>query len=245
MAENVTNHLIYYVAIAKEEKDNLAILRIWDNLKIASDDEFVWIKDFTEEQIHSIEVKSLPYKTVYYSIEGYLFLQNSLLPNRHIPSLLWTPIQRAIPIDLPSFNHNFFGINEKISIQITPSDYEKPVFALLVDIPILEQYIQQAPKIRFENLLWTIINQKNALILGLPILPLNGNTYSKHQNILVPLGFDFEYPEIALIWEKAINSDEKNWILWNTDNSYSLILKENFQPLSISSFRKSFQNYES
>ncbi|KOY86778.1 hypothetical protein AD998_12060 [bacterium 336/3] len=244
MAENVTNHLIYYVAIAKEEKDSLAILRIWDNLKIAFDDEFVWITGFTEEQIHSIEIKSLPYKSIYYSVEGNLFLKDSLLPNRRIPSLLWTPIQRALPIQLPSFNHNFFGIHEKISIHIIPSDEEKTAFAILCSLAILGNYVEKAPKIRLENLLWTIVNSSKALIVDLPLLPLNGNVYWKYQNMLIPVGYSFEFPEIALVWEKTINPDEKYWILWNIDDSYSLILKKDFEPLSISSFRKTIQNYE-
>jgi hypothetical protein len=35
-----------------------------------------------------------------------------------MPNLLWTPIERALSIDLPSFNHNFFGINQSVDIKL-------------------------------------------------------------------------------------------------------------------------------
>ena len=47
MATNVSNDLSYYVVIARKDKEDLANIRHWQNLKVGFDGDFIWLKQDT------------------------------------------------------------------------------------------------------------------------------------------------------------------------------------------------------
>jgi len=231
---------MYFLEIKKEHKDFLGSIRHWDNLKTAFETDIIWIKDFSLEQINAAEIQQIPYKKVYELKEHLLFEKNSLLPSKKLPSgLLWTPILRALPVSLPKFNHNYFGIDQKLQISIKPSEAIKEAYALLVDYNELKLYIETAPKFRLEPLQWVVLD-KSALILGNPLLPIKGNTYWLDHDFLLPTGYHFEWFALTKTIQEKLNPSGENLILWNLDNSYSTIPKTTIKQLSISSFRLTF-----
>ncbi|MDR6560787.1 MULTISPECIES: hypothetical protein [unclassified Arcicella] len=242
MAQNTSDLINYFLAIDEQHIDFLGKIRHWDNLKIGTEDNLYWVKNLSYEQIDSLEVKTIPFKTIYYAQENKLFKQGSLLPERTIPTLLWTPIERGLSIELPNYNFNYFGINEKVEIKLVESDSEKPVVGMLVKKHILEAYIQHAPAIRFQKLEWVIINDESIFIVGEPNLPIQGDIFWKINNFFLPIGYAFEFPILINIIAKTINPTSQNYIIYYTQNDYYLINKYDFQPLSISSFRLSFYN---
>lgn len=243
MAQNAPNDINYFLVIHESKKEDLASVRPWSNLKIAFEEKFIWVKDFDFAQINSLEVKCIPYKTIYYSKQGKLYLLNSLLPDRNIPNLLWTNIDRAITIKLPSFNHNYFGLNENIATRIVACEYEHEAEIMITSITSLQQYIETAPAIRLQKLKWVILNNDKVLIIGKPMLPINGNVYWKKDNAILPTGFNFEFPLLTDVIHSTINPENQFLVIWNTDNTYALIDKDEFEPLSLSSFRLSVNKH--
>lgn len=231
---------MYFLEIKKEHKDFLGSIRHWENLKTAFETETIWIKDFSLEQINTAEIQQIPYKKVYELKENLLFEKDKLLPAKKLPSgLLWSPILRSLPVSLPKFNHNYFGIDQKLKIILKPSEDIKEAFAMQVKFEELKLYIESAPKYRLEPLNWVVIDKK-ILILGTPLLPVKGSTFWMHQDFLLPTGYDFEWFFLTRILQEKLNPSGENIILWNQDNSYSVIPKETIKPLSISSFRLTF-----
>ncbi|SNR57509.1 hypothetical protein [Flavobacterium sp. ov086] len=231
---------MYFLEIKKENKDFLGSIRHWENLKIAFEANVVWVKDFLAEQINTPEIQQIPYKKVYELKENLLFEQGNLLPSKKLPSgLLWTPILRALPVSLPKFNHNFFGIDEKLEITIKTSQEIKEAYALLVNYDELKLYIETVPKYRLEPLQWVVLDNK-ALILGNPLLPIKGKTYWLDHDFLLPTGYNFEWFALTKKLQEELNLSKQNLILWNKDNSYSVIPKTTIKQLSISSFRLTF-----
>jgi hypothetical protein len=231
---------MYFLEIKKEHKDFLAAIRHWHNLKLAFETNTIWIKDFSAEQINSAEIQQIPYKVVFELKENLLFEKGKLLPSKKLPSgLLWSPILRALPVSLPKFNHNYFGIDQKLEIVLKPSENIKEAFAMLVSYDELKFYIELAPKYRLETLNWVVIDEK-ILILGNPLLPIKGNTFWFDYNFLIPTGYDFEWFALSETFQEKLNPSGQNIIIWNTDNSYSVIPKETIKPLSLSSFRLTF-----
>ncbi|MBB4801935.1 hypothetical protein HNP37_001996 [Flavobacterium nitrogenifigens] len=231
---------MYFLEINKEHKEFLGAIRHWENLKVAFESDVIWVKDFSFAQISSPEMLQIPYTKLYELKENLLFEKDKLLPLKKLPSgLLWTPILRALPILLPKFNHNFFGINQKVKMTLKPSENTREAYALLVDCEELKTYIESAPKYRLEPLRWIVFDKK-ALIIGTPLLPLKGDTYWFENNFLMPSGYDFEWNALTKIMQKKLNPTEENIVLWNTDNTYFNIPIINFKPLSISSFRLTF-----
>lgn len=243
MAQNAANDINYFLVINETLKSDLGTIRSWNNLKIAFDEKSIWIKDFDYAQINSLDVKSIPYKTVFHSRQGKLFLLNSLLPDRNIPSLLWTPIERALPIKLPPFNHNYFGIHEKLSMQLISSESEVESEAMITTIDALHQYIETAPGIRLQKLKWVILNNNKVFLMGKPLLPIKGNVYWKQGDFIIPAGYDFDFFVLSETLNNLLNPEKHLIIVWNTDNTYSFIEKDELQPLSLSSFRISMNKH--
>ncbi|OFY83688.1 MAG: hypothetical protein A3F72_12805 [Bacteroidetes bacterium RIFCSPLOWO2_12_FULL_35_15] len=243
MAQNASNDLSYYLVLDEVLKSNLGSIRSWNNLKIAFDEKQIWVKDLDYVQINSLEIKSIPYKTIFYAKQGKLFLLNSLLPNRNIPSLLWTAIDRALPIKLPSFNHNYFGIQEKISISIIPSEMENEAVAMATTVDSLKQFIETAPAIRLQKLNWVLLNNDRVFLFGKPLLPINGDVYWKRGDSILPTGFDFDLSLLSDTLNNILNPENLFLVVWNIDSTYSLIAKDELQQLSLSSFRKTMNHF--
>lgn len=239
MAENAADRLVYYLTVRQQHREDLARIRHWNNLKVGVDADMLWVKDLDYAQVHTVDVKAIPFKTIYYEKDGKLFLINSLLPERTIPSLLWTPIERALPIQLPSFNHNYFGIHERAEIILTESASENDAAAMIVDLDVLAIYIESAPSVRLENIRWAVIDNK-AILIGKPQLPLPGSVLWQRNDMFFPAGYDLELSFISDVIQKQINPGRDNWIVWNVDGSHVLISKECFVALSRSSFRATY-----
>lgn len=231
---------MYFLEINKKHIDFLGAVRDWENLKVAFESEAVWVKDFHPEQLNTTEIQQIPFHIIYELKENLLFKKGSLLPVKKLPSgLLWSPILRAIPISLPKFNHNYFGIDQKIQLRLKPSEIENEAYALLTDYNELKTYIETVPDFRLKPLHWVVV-EKKVLILGKPMLPIKGKTFWLKNDFLLPSGYDFEHSILAKTIQENLNPLREDLIVWNIDNSCFKITKDSLKPLSISSFRLTF-----
>jgi hypothetical protein len=242
MAQNTSGSIVYYLSVSDERRDDLGALRHLKNLKIAIEGSQIWIKDLTFEQVNALEVKRIPGKRIYYAEGGKLFLKGSYLPDRIVPALLWTPIERGLPIKLPAYNHNYFGIEGQVSINIIPSGKERPAAAMLIPLSNLKYYIITAPAVRLQNLSWTIIDDTTAFLLGSPLLPLQADVYWTNGDFIIPVGHDFDLYTLVDAANCMLNPGGASWLVWNKDSSYFTIPKGAMQSLSISSFRISLNH---
>lgn len=241
MAKDAADSVTWYLVVAQQHRDDLANIRQWEQLKVGMDDGRIWVKDFDYAQINSVEVKSIPYKKIFYASEGKLFLQGSRLPDRNIPSLLWTAIERALPIVLPDFNHNYFGVQGEISVSLMPTDKEIEAVAMMTSMDALGQYIANASAVRLQPLVWAILNRDKVMIFGTPLLPIDGHAYWQRDNHIIPAGMDFDLYLLSDALNDSIDKERLHWIVWNTNGTYFLIDKHDLQPLSAGSYRKSMQ----
>ncbi|MFN8284197.1 MAG: hypothetical protein U0U67_13340 [Chitinophagales bacterium] len=233
-----SNVISYLLQISVEHKERLGSIRHWQNLKLAFDDSIIWVKDFTKEQVESIQVKQIPFKELFYFKDNLLFKIDSLVPEKKMHSgLLWTPINRALQVELPSLNHNYFGINEAVNIKLIEANAEHESCALLTTINVAADYINTATAIRLKNLKWCMIN-KDLFIIGKPLLPLIGKTFWMKNDFLLPTGFDFELTVLEQTLKTLLNPHSERFIVWKEDASYVSVDKNEVRPLSISSFRQ-------
>jgi hypothetical protein len=240
MEKNAANHFGLILRMPAEQKAALATIRHWGNVKLALADGYCWAKDFTASQQDDMALKILPQHALFYIKENLLYPVGSLLPIGHLPTgLLWTPIEKALPLQMPSLNHNFFGVQATVRPQLMPALRESPAAAMLVDMASLQKYINTAPAIRLQQLTWVLLPPHQALLIGTPLLPVQGDTYWACGSMLLPTGLDFEWPLIAPTLVKLIDPTGQHWILWHRNSSYSLLPKAQLRPLSISAFRLS------
>lgn len=238
MAKDSSNGLKeFWAEIPKIDEDFLGSIRDWKNVQIASEDDVIWLKGFTDEQAVSSEIQQLPNFLLYELREGLLFRKDALVPTKKVrTALLWTPIDKALKLTFPISNNNFFGIDEKIEVKLKPIEEEQPAYALLSSISEIKESIISLPKFKLEKLDWIVINDK-ALFIGNPLLSLRGKTYWTKNGHLLPTGFDFEFKNLSSLLQRKYNADQEQWLLWNEDGSYLNINKNDLRKLSVSSFR--------
>lgn len=253
MAEDTFHDVTWLLEIEQQHLDYLGPIRHWSQLKMAASPGCYWIKGLTSDQLGSTEIKSIPFKKLYYTrgadageleqgdlVQGdLLFPPGGLVPVKKLPSFLsWVPLERGLPLSLPPFNHNYFGITEKLSIRLVPSEKEEEPVALLTSLTHLRAYMLTAPAIRLKPLSWVVIGDQ-AFIVGKPLLPLPGDSYWQQGDFFLPAGLDLEWSLLAETLNQELNPDRDCWLLWDKDGSCLAISKEQIRPLSISSFRLS------
>lgn len=242
METNASSRIAYYVMMNEADLDDMAALRQWTNLKIAFDAGQIWVSNFEEYQIDSVGVKSIPHKTIYYAKAGKLYPKNSLLPARNEPALLWTPIERALPIQLDDFNHNYFGTEERLAVKLVAIDTPKEAQVMLTSLDNLREFAETAPAIRLKPLEWVLMDNTDVLIFGQPVLPIKGSMFWVSHHAILPVGYDFEWTLLTAFIDKKINADKDHWVIWNQDATYFKIAKKAIRRLTLSSVRRTIKN---
>ncbi len=236
MESNVRNGVKYLLKVPMQHQDRLAAIYNWQHLFVGKEADVIWIHGFSSDEINQIEVKAIPGIQRYYTVNGKLFPLNHSLPIGNEPAMLWTPIQRAIQMDLPKKNHNYFGIAAKMKVSLIKSEVEKPAKVLRLSIDVLDKHLLSISALRMHPLKWIILGNE-VLLYGTPMLPLPGNTYWIDEDFIIPTGFEINPPLMTKIINNKINTNKENYILWNQDGNYHLIAKTEFNQLSRSSFR--------
>ncbi|MEJ5102344.1 hypothetical protein [Chryseobacterium sp. MYb328] len=238
MAENSSDPIKeFWAELPHADQDYLGSIRDWKNVQIATEDETIWLKGFTEEQVVASELHQLPNLLLYEFRDGLLFKKEALVPSKKMrTALLWMSIDKALRLTFPASNQNYFGISEKVQIRLKESDEEHSVIGLLSDIEDIKDSIAALPKFRLEKIEWTVMGEK-ALFLGTPLLSLPGKTYWAKDGHLLPSGYDFEFKNLSTFLQQKYNKTSDGWLLWDENGNYLVIKNTDFRPLSVSSFR--------
>lgn len=238
MAEDPSKRIKdFWAELPRADEDFLGSIRDWKNVQIALEDEVIWLKGFTEEQVVSSEIQQLPDFLLYELRDGLLFKKDALVPSKKMrTALLWSSIDKALRLVFPPSNQNFFGINEKVEVKLKQSNEEQPAAALLSSISEIKEMIIALPKFKLEKMDWIIIDDK-ALFLGTPLLSFPGKTYWEKDGHLLPTGFDFEFKNLSSLLQRKYNEIQEQWLLWQEDGSYLSIDKKDLRKLSASSYR--------
>lgn len=245
MAEDSSNSIkTFWAELPKGDEDFLGAIRDWKNVHIAIDEEIIWLKGFTDEQVVSSEIQQLPNFILYELGDGLLFRKGALVPSKKMrTALLWAPIDKTLKLTFPISNNNFFGINEKVDVKLKSSEEEQPGMALLCSISEIKEVIITTPKFKLEKLDWIVINDK-ALFMGTPLLGYPGKTFWLKDDHLLPTGFDFEFKNLSSLLQRKYNECNEDWLLWSEAGSVLNIKKEDLRKLSVSSFRLTEKSQE-
>lgn len=222
--------------------DSLSNIREWDNLLTCKIDDKLFIKNCTLDQIKNSKIQKNPFLIIYEYKEDHLFRLNSIIPaKKFIDNYTWKPFIVTIPLELPNENFNFFGIHQKVSVQLKPMYKEIEAAVHKVSLSKLENYVLKAPDFRLKQLKWVVVD-KEAFIFGTPMLPLEGTTYWNTKDFLFPLGYGLEYNFLIDPLKDMLNPHSDKYIVFTDTQSYIELNKEAIMPLSISSFKLTISN---
>ena len=70
----------YWLLLPIKYKEKLSKIRVWKELKAAILDDFIWVRGLHPNKINSPEIKSIPFKKIYFQKDNALFLLGGNLP---------------------------------------------------------------------------------------------------------------------------------------------------------------------
>lgn len=240
MEKDASGKLVY-ACIPAIYQDYLAAIRHWSHLQVGFEDGFIWLKGFSEGDAAKTEAKSIPYITWYHEEHNYLHLLGKSLPERAIPSILWSPIQRALPLKVDNWNHNFFGIDQKIDWQLVEADEPENAVLLKTAKAQLAQFVESALDFRFQHLQWLVSDEEQCWVLGTPLLPLPGETYWQNGQLFLPSGYALSPKLLANHFAKSLLRSESDFAIFDKYGDFFTVKSTYFKPLTRSSFRQTFQ----
>jgi hypothetical protein len=232
MATHSPNTMNWWLEIDREHGDYLRPIRHWSHLSMAAGPGVFWVKGLQPKDVESAAVRSIPFRRLLYQRDDLLYPAGGLVSLKRIAdNLNWMPLEKGLPLRLPSFNHNYFGMSERVTMRLIPASKEEPAAAALIAMEHLRSFAERASSSRLRQLGWLVFEGR-PLVVGNPLLPLPGDIYWLQGDHLLPLGFDFEFPALA-----GAVSEQDCLLLWDTEGRSVPLDKRSFRPLSLSSIR--------
>lgn len=237
MATNLSNDISWLLEIDEANMDLLGPIRHWQHLLMTVSGGVVWVRGLRPEDIGGKVMRSIPFARVLYLRDEYLYPADGLVPLKKLPpGLSWRPLSKGLPLRFPSFNHNYFGIGERLAIRLVAADVEEQATALLVSMEVLRSYAINASAVRLRPLHWVVLGSA-ALVVGTPMLPLPGRGYWQQGDHLLPVGYRFEFPILAEPIGRRFCSQTGDRLFWTEDGACVMLGYEDLVALSAGSIR--------
>lgn len=211
------------LVLSKKDRLSLGQLRSIPNLRAATDGELIWLRGIPAYGTIDLIIKQIPAQRSYTLDEdNYLFPLNALTPTGKLKKLDWQNITSFLPIELPvaalpaqtDLQYPISLVKAKQTVEGT---------ALLSDLEILKKYAEQAPAIRLQQMRFAVSEYDKVLMIGTPLLPIPGKEYWRRGNILLPSGYDFEFPLFADLIQSKLAPEKELFLLFDEKGDWEKI----------------------
>jgi len=129
----------------------------------------------------------------------------------------------------------------KVAVALVRSEETQPAEALLLSVPDLLPWVEQAPRVRLERLQFAAAADGRAFVRGRPLPQLAGAAFYFRGALAVPCGWDFA-PHVWPGWlEQAIGLAPGMAALVHEDAQMEVIGAEGFTPLTLAAVRRTLR----
>jgi len=217
--------------------DFLGPIRHWPHLSMTAAGGIIWVRGLRPDDLGHRALRGIPHARVLYLRDDHLYPENALVPIKKLPpGIIWRPLSKGLPLSFPSFNHNYFGIGERMAIRLVTSTEESPAVALLILVEALRSYAITASAVRLRHLHWVVLGRE-ALVIGTPMLPLPGRAFWQLGAHLLPVGYTFEFPILAETLGRRLCRQTGDRVFWGQDGSCLVLAQADVVPMSLGSIR--------
>jgi len=227
-----TEGLSYVARVPASEAAALAAIRHWEGVEVAEQDEWVWLRGINEQRAQAAALRLISGIKLCEERDKYWIPIGKSIPLSPVLSLTWQAISSFLPISLPNSQPSFPQTFTPISLRLIPTEQEKAPFALLCEIKLLREYVKAAPEIRLRSLSCCLMGADDCLIMGTPLLPVPADSYWKIGEMLIPTGYELEFPALASTISQTLNSEGEYWLWWKNPDEVCKLEKALFVPLS-------------
>jgi hypothetical protein len=226
------------LVLAEAQRAALGTVRDQPGLRAADTDAGqLWLRGLPATGPLPLALRQLPALASYEAdAEGRLFPGGRPTPTGRLPLLAWQPIQAFIPLALPTA-----ALPGRppapVPVQLLPSAAPRPSAALLTTLAALKSYAEAAPAVRLAGLRFAVSARGQALVMGTPLPPLPGQEYWLSAGLLLPAGFDFDVPLVAMLLAGQQVAAPEDVLLFFADGQYEVIAAAQLHRLTRSALR--------
>jgi hypothetical protein len=225
------------LVIELKYSDLLGAIRSIPGLKVATEDNVIWLRGIKIESESDKLTCSLPVLHAYtLGQDGLLFPAGKRTPTKKLPELSWQPIRQFISVKLP-ISAMPGKLTTSMPVTLKRSVIVKESFALKISLTKWKIYAETAPQTRLNQLRFAVSAKAEVLVYGNPLPNLPGKTYWLSGNILLPAGHDFAPPVISNLIATEQQHEQQKFMLFEPDGNWQEVPLSAFQPAKRSAIR--------
>lgn len=225
------------------------LIRIAETGLIAEDGASIWIKLEGEATLVESLSAKLPGQR-WQLLSGMLHPPQKRVPTDFLPELQWRSVREAVDLQIPRPGVAArFSPNQRRNIQLIRGGRERSCGALITSIERLIEWVEAVPDARLKSLTWVVEHHLSAesetagsstarcIIVGERLPPVAGTLMVVEQKILIPAGFRWEPPISTAQIRYLTGTQLKQWLVWESTETYSHIHDEDFAAMSRAGLR--------
>lgn len=214
-------------------------IRCWLGMQAAELEGQLWLRCPMQQAELEEALRCLPLLFTYREDEqGLLFREGQLTPSARLPQLNWTPLTEYISVELPTAALPAMAPN-KYTVKLTPLATAQNGVGLKTTLEQWQQYAETAPAIRLECLHFALSEIGEVMILGEPLPPISGEEFWQRGSVLLPAGYDLEWPIVAELLAIRENTAGQYYLVFDQKGNWEKIEKECFVPATRAGIRAS------
>lgn len=224
------------IVLSEHHAAALGTVRTFPGLEAAAVDQQIWLRGIPAGEPDP-KISQLPaVQTYFMDKQERLFEPGTLTPTATLPPLEWQPLVSFIKVTLPiSALPGVMGKPQRV--KLARHSHMVDSTALLTTLEAWEEYATSAPLIRLQHLYFAVSENNEVLIVGAPLVPLPGKSYSIKNNILLPVGYDFDPPVIAELVAAELNPENDGLLLFHQNGHWEKIRMDCFVAATRSAVR--------
>jgi hypothetical protein len=230
--------------LAPADFEALGAVRTLEGLRALNLDGMIWLRGIPELEKADRRVRKLPAQKTYRLGEGnLLFPIGGSTPEGKLPVGEWREIAEFVPVENP-VSAMPGQIRAKLPFRLQRSEVPREGEAMLIGMEKLKSYADSAPAHRLGVLKFAVSAESEALVIGTPLPAIPGREFWMTDLLLIPGGYDLEYPVMAGTVSERLNPIKDAVIMLHPDGSWEKIEWEDFVSASRSAIRLTANKFE-
>lgn len=210
--------------IAEKNVAALGAVRTLPGAQAARHEGHIWLRISGDKNELPVTAKQLPTVQTYTTTpDGLLFPPGRSTPVGTLPPLAWQPLPDFVPVELPPSALPAEVKEQVPGFRSVTSGRAERSIALLTDWPTWAQWADGAPEARLHRLRFAVSSKRQVLVIGDMLPPIPGQEYWNRDLLLLPAGYDLEFPVLAVLAKQRLAPDNDAVILLDPSGAWEKV----------------------
>jgi len=217
----------WVVCLPRESVAGLGRLRLVPRLSVCEQAEQVWLQGEGGDETLEAALRGLPgARRFSVFADRQLLAVGGRVPHGYLPDGPWHPLAEWLGVTLDPAG--LAGkVAEGVPVRLVRSS-PREANILLTALETWRAYGASAPQVRLERWSFAVSDGREAIVRGLPLPPLPGQSFVEREGVAVPAGWDWSPPVDAAVLREVLGLAAGDLALLHPDGSWERIPADAF-----------------